>query len=329
MVLLSLLASAADIHASVSTIKQQNMPAVPYLKIDLSAISNFRSDYESFNTLWSNKNGEKDTDCFLSPYIFIVDKQKAKMHLYFYNGETYYIKSYNILTGKNLGDKNQAGDFKTPEGIYFFEQYIPPKELDKKYGSMAITTNYPNNIDKIDKKNGYGIWLHGTESDDRVVKKYDTKGCVAGANMDVENMKKFIRPERTPMIIVDSFVKDPSKYSATPSNELLSFIESWRTAWSSKDLEKYMAMYADNFFDPLTSRDKRSWEEYKKTLNQKYSKINVKIASVSVYQHPRYTVAQFIQDYNASGFSAKSLKRLYIENINGSYKIRSEESLPI
>jgi murein L,D-transpeptidase YafK len=320
VVLLSLLLPNAPIYGSKGS---------PYPGIDLDLISNFKPDHEFLNRLWSHRKSDSDMDHFLSPYIFIVDKQSAKMHLYLYNGDTYHIKSYNIITGKNPGDKNHTGDLKTPEGIYFFGQCVPSKELDKRYGTIAITTNYPNNIDKIEKKNGHGIWLHGTESEERVGKKYDTEGCVAGTNIDVESMKVFIRPEITPMIIVDSFVKDPLKYSASPPSELLNFIESWRTAWSNKNIDRYMAMYSEKFFDPSTERDKKAWEEYKKTLNQKYSKINVNIGSVSIYQHPRYSVVQFIQDYNATGFSTKSLKRLYIENVNGSYKIKSEESMDL
>lgn len=297
-------------------------------------LSVFKSDYYFLNTLWSNNEDGtvKDKNSFkylLSPYIFVVDKKHSKMHLYFYNGQTYYIKSYNVLTGKNQGDKNKAGDLRTPEGIYFFKKYIPGSSLDKKYGSFAITMNFPNQIDKIADKNGHGIWLHGVDESKNAEKKQDTEGCIAAANIDLENMKRFIQPELTPIIIFDSFIEDPNRYSANSPKDLEGMINTWLESWRNKDLETYMSKYSDNFLDLQNNRNKDAWREYKAFLNKKYSSIDVKAENISIYSHPRYTIVQFIQEYKSSSYSSKSLKRLYIELKNGTYYIISEQSLDL
>jgi murein L,D-transpeptidase YafK len=297
-------------------------------------ISVFRSDYDFLNTLWShNEDGtvknKSSFEYLLSPYIFVVDKKHSKMHLYFYNGQTYYIKSYNVLTGKNHGDKSKAGDLRTPEGIYFFKKYIPGSSLDKKYGNFAITMNFPNQIDKIGDKNGHGIWLHGIDESENAEKKEDTEGCIAAANIDLENIKKFIQPELTPVIIFDSFIEDPKRYSANPPKNLNLMINTWLESWNNKDLETYMSKYSDNFLDLQNKRDKNAWREYKGFLNKKYSSIDVKAKNISIYSHPRYSIVQFVQEYKSSSYSSKSLKRLYIELKDGNYYIISEKSLDL
>jgi murein L,D-transpeptidase YafK len=301
---------------------------------EVNPLSAFKSDYKFLNTLWSqNEDGtavnKNQINYLLSPYIFIVDKQRSKMHLYFYNGKTHYIKSYNVLTGKNKGDKNQLGDLKTPEGIYFFQKYIPGSKLDKKYGSFAITINFPNQIDKIEKKNGYGIWLHGVDESQGVEKKQDTEGCIAASNIDLENMKRFIQPELTPVIIYDSFITDPKKYSAKATEPAINMVNTWLSAWNNKDIDEYMSKYSDNFLDIQNNRNKAIWREYKDFLNKKYPDINVKAENISIYTHPRYTIVQFIQDYKSTYYSSKSLKRLYIEEKDGDYYIVTERSIDL
>ena len=295
-------------------------------------LSIFRSDYDFLDILWSQKKDgtakdKSDFKYFLSPYLFVVDKQHSKMHLYFYNGETTYIKSYNVLTGKNHGDKSKAGDLKTPEGVYFFQKYIPGSKLDKKYGSFAITMNFPNSMDKMAEKNGHGIWLHGVDESESAKEKEDTEGCIAASNIDLENMKRFIQPELTPIIIFDSFINDPKKYSAEPNNIVVNTVSTWLESWNNKNIDGYMSKYSENFLDLQNKRNKHAWREYKNYLNKKYSTINVAAENISIYSHPRYTVVQFVQDYKSSLYSSKSLKRIYLEFKNGNYYIKNEKSL--
>ena len=39
-----------------------------------------------------------------------------------------------MATGKKKGDKRVSGDRKTPEGVYNFQQFLPAKELLRRYG---------------------------------------------------------------------------------------------------------------------------------------------------------------------------------------------------
>lgn len=291
----------------------------------------FENDYKFFNDLWFHKKNELDFDRFLSPYFFIADKTNAKLYLYFYNGETRLLKTYGIVSGEIFGDKQALNDKKTPEGVYFFESYLSKNTLLERFGSkeakiygpLAITTNYPNPVDRIHNKTGNGIWLHGVEENQRVDKKFDTKGCIASANEDVPNIIKFVQTQTTPILIFSNF-DYPEKFEVQIPENFVQFIEEWREAWENKDLEKYMSYYDENFIGS-NKENKESWRNHKANLNRVYTKIGVELHNISFYKHDKYVLTQFYQVYTAPGKVFKGIKRIYLIESGASYKIISEE----
>ena len=83
-----------------------------------------------------------------------------------------------------------------------------------------------------------------------------------------------------------------------------------------------MASYADNFIDSK-GKNKNDWRIHKNAINNVYSYIKVKLYNQSCYQHTKYIVCQFYQEYYAPGKLFKGIKRLYITNTE--HKIISEE----
>jgi len=295
----------------------------------------FENDYKLINELYYHNKDLNTFNRFLSPYFFITDKNKAQLHLYFYNGDTKLLKTYNIVSGEISGDKLELNDKKTPEGIYFFEYFFDRAALlarfgtheSKQYGPLAITMSYPNPVDLIHNKTGNGIWLHGVETNDRIGRKFDTRGCIASANYDLPNIAQFVQTQTTPIIVYDNFKIDPAAYKINIPDSFLNFIKTWQTAWESKDLATYMNAYHDNFLTP-NKQNKKEWEEHKKHLNKVYAFIRVNIHNLSYYHHDKYIVAQFYQIYEAPGKVFKGIKRLYItkeEEASDNYKILSEE----
>jgi len=300
----------------------------------LAFSSGIQDNFNFLNKLWYHTKKPADMDYTLSPFALVVDKDKALMYLYFYNGDTKLIKSYKVVTGKTPGIKEKLGDAKTPEGVYFFKQYWDhkrvfetlPEERARKIGAFAITTNYPNAIDAIENRNGHSIWLHGVETDDRVDKKRDTDGCVGTTNIDLENVSEFIETNTTPILIFDKFTDNPETYSLAPTSGIKDFLEKWRSSWSNKDINTYETCYDEKFYDETAQKNKKQWVEYKNILNQNYKYINVNLKNLSVYKHPRYWVAMFIQEYSAPGKSLRGLKKLYIsENKPNEFGILAEE----
>lgn len=291
----------------------------------------FEKDYRFINSLWFHSKCKNDFDRDLSQYVLVADKSKAKLYLYFYNGETKLLKTYNIVSGEIIGDKEKQDDKKTPEGIYFFEYLIPRKDLlnrfgekeSKQYGPLAVTLNYPNPVDKIDNKTGNGIWIHGVEEDTRVSKKFDTRGCIATANIDVPNITNFIQTQTTPILVFDNF-KNPKDYKVNIPGSLIKFIKTWEKSWEEKDIDTYISLYDESFKD-TKGRDKTYLRAHKSMLNKVYSYIKVNIFNLSCYKHSKYSVCQFFQEYYAPGKLFKGIKRIYLKENNNNYKILSEE----
>jgi murein L,D-transpeptidase YafK len=93
--------------------------------------------------------------------VFLVEKMSQ--YLFIYRGKRL-VEIHPVTTGIDWEDKWREGDKRTPEGLYFFTEFIPPHKLPKMYGGVAVVMNYPNPVDRILKKGGGGIWLHGSDT---------------------------------------------------------------------------------------------------------------------------------------------------------------------
>ncbi len=116
------------------------------------------------------------------------------------------IKTYRISLGKNpIGHKMQAGDQKTPEGIYILNSR---KQNSKYY--LAINISYPNesdmlNAQKLGVSPGNSIAIHGLPKDlediDKFQRRLDwTDGCIALTNQEMDELWQLV-PDGTPIEI--------------------------------------------------------------------------------------------------------------------------------
>ncbi|MBK8201460.1 MAG: hypothetical protein IPK68_03760 [Bdellovibrionales bacterium] len=72
-----------------------------------------------------------DSDSF-SPYAFLVDKSTRTLTVWrFQNGEISLVAYYPSDLGRQSGNKQSLGDFKTPEGIYFFQNRYEGKQIER------------------------------------------------------------------------------------------------------------------------------------------------------------------------------------------------------
>jgi hypothetical protein len=111
--------------------------------------------------------------------------------------------SFFMSIGDQGAGKMIEGDKKTPLGIYQLLNKVPQKQLTDLYGAGAIQTNYPNPVDKILGKTGYGIWFHGTPSQVYVRYPFASDGCLVVSNDDMSSFLTSTTPQRTLVIIDD------------------------------------------------------------------------------------------------------------------------------
>ena len=97
-------------------------------------------------------------------HALLIDTSRSRLFVYANDlGRPRYVTDFYISLGKNGVDKSREGDQKTPIGVY---NLLPMKDgLPDFYGPGAYPLSYPNEWDRVNGRNGHGIWLHGTPPD--------------------------------------------------------------------------------------------------------------------------------------------------------------------
>lgn len=101
-------------------------------------------------------------------------------------------------------------------------------------------------------------------------------------------------------------------------------IQSWAAAWSSKDVDKYLACYASEFA-PEGGTSRQAWEAQRRARISKPREIRVAVSDVKVAPLAAGRVqVTFQQDYQSDTLSNKSTKVLEMAQAKGQWQIRRE-----
>jgi len=257
----------------------------------------------------------------------LVDKKTNSLQVVEYQeGAFKPVKSYHVTLGKVKGDKENEGDLKTPEGIYTFKSFLTPPTLKPKFGKMAFYMDYPNTYDQMAGRTGYDIMLHATDMPERLKQNYDSEGCIVLDNDQIREVKPFIRLGLTPILVFPELSDQYLKPGQDP--KLKHFFESWIEAWESKSIDRYISHYHTDF--AAQGKDKSQWRTYKAGLNSRYDSIKIGPEDVRYYQHPKYTMITFSQNYHSRikggkvGHRSRGTKILYVAEEAGEPKIVAE-----
>lgn len=256
-------------------------------------------------------------------HIILVEKRSQRLLvLSKQNGSLIIENSYLCSTGKTSGNKQESGDMKTPEGIYFLQKKIDSSALPPKYGAGAYVLNYPNGFDKLKKRKGYGIWIHGTNEPDRLEKSMDTQGCVILKNESFIDLAKYIKLYKTPVVIVDEIQYRKIEFVTRDKKEIMEFLENWKTSWESKKLDNYIELYSKNFRHEKMNIG--AFRSYKKRLFRTYDWIKLHLSNVQIFRAPQYILINLLQDYSSDKYSDFGIKQLFLIKENNSYRITKE-----
>lgn len=244
-----------------------------------------------------------------SPPSFVaVDKKQQALFLFERRSPLRLAEKYACTTGQAEGDKQFEGDLKTPEGVYFVTRRLASGLDYTKYGYEAYTLNYPNPVDRMRRKTGSGIWIHGRGVP---ITPNLTEGCVSLNNTDIAVLGKVLTPG-TPVTLAEKvdFSPAPSAEDVAMIATLYKRTQDWAKAWSGRsrtffdyyDAEAYAAAQGENFI---------AFRQQKERVFKAVSHIDIKIRNVQALQGPGYWVTWFEQDYRASNLSSKGVRRLY------------------
>ena len=262
----------------------------------------------------------------------LVDKRANRLYVFSRqkSGELFEeVTDYYITSGKLNGDKFAKGDLRTPEGVYFVTSWISPNKLPSKYGVGAFPVNYPNELDKRDGKTGYGIWLHGTDKGYYSRPPRDSEGCVVLTNIDLDSLKKDIKPGLTPVVITDNIEWIDRAAWESERKSIFQAVENWRRDWESMNVNKYLSHYGKEFWS--SSHNLKTWSARKRLLakNKTHQSINLSDMSVLVYPNDKkdkkqIAVVRLHQNYKSNNFKSEMYKRLYLTKVEQDWKILYE-----
>ena len=116
------------------------------------------------------------------------------------------IRTYFVALGsKPVGDKERAGDQKTPEGLFYINAHNPASKFH-----LALRISYPDDAHRaraaaLGADPGGDIMIHGlpleySEAGKRHVQNDWTNGCVALSNQEIEEIWHAV-PDGTPVQI--------------------------------------------------------------------------------------------------------------------------------
>ncbi|MBL4759403.1 MAG: L,D-transpeptidase family protein [Mariprofundaceae bacterium] len=267
--------------------------------------------------------------------VFLVDKARSRMFVYARNadGVLERVADEYIVTGAQRGDKQASGDARTPNGVYRFVKRLQGKSLESRYGPVAYPIDYPNELDILHHKNGYGIWMHGYAEGVGRRPPRDTKGCFALPNPRLLAMSEYVRLGKSWVIVGENFeFGDDEKRQALQAS-VQQMLESWRKDWSALDTPAYLKFYHEKFRSG--KRDLAAWKRYKQRVNANKLFIHIDISHLTLmrdanrWAEGEVVVAEFNQGYRSNNYQDSSRKRMYLARLDAQspWRILIEESV--
>src|SRR5687768_15982286 len=129
-------------------------------------------------------------------------------------------------------------------------------------------------------------------------------------------------PAKSPVVVAE---KKPAAPAADPTAEVLKAVDAWAEAWSKKDVDAYLALYAKDF-DPPGGQSRADWEKSRRSRIEAPKSISVSVASPKVtMQGSDSARVTFRQTYLSDVFKGTSNKTLVLVKADGRWQIREEK----
>lgn len=259
-------------------------------------------------------------------HALLLDSEKSRIYVFKnVDGQPRYLADFYISGGKNGFEKGREGDQRTPLGVYHITSSMGREKLTDFYGPGAFPINYPNEWDKRLRKNGSGIWIHGTPSSTYSRPPRASDGCVVLTNDDFATLSKFVEPGVTPIVIVPTVQWQSPDQWLEFRDTFSTALNLWKADWESLRMDGYLAHYSDKF--DADGKDIKDWTSNKRRINASKNFVKVNISNLSIFEYPitpgtpPMVMVTFDQDYKSSNNAVKMTKRQYWQREEGRWKI--------
>jgi len=158
---------------------------------------------------WNESQTKKiENACFV-----LISKQEMTLQVFDYKGNEKY--KFPIACGKNLGDKGEIGDLKTPEGVFRVSEIQNSSDWthDFRDGNGKIEGAYGPFFIRLYVPGHKGIGIHGTHDNESLGSRA-TEGCIRLQNENVLKLVKLVHAGTVVIItpsIDDIMVKEENK----------------------------------------------------------------------------------------------------------------------
>jgi tetratricopeptide (TPR) repeat protein len=110
------------------------------------------------------------------------------------------------------------------------------------------------------------------------------------------------------------------------NEEVLKAVHNWASAWSSRNVNKYLSMYAKDFKTP-NNEPRSVWEKQRRERISKPQPIAVSISNASVKMlDENHAKVSFVQSYRSGALKSTTRKTLDMSKTNGAWQIQSEHA---
>ena len=155
-------------------------------------------------------------------------------------------------------------------------------------------------------------------------------------NIAVANAPESVKPESAKPEAVkpgpDASKPASAEKSGAPSpatnnsDEVLKTVNAWAAAWSSKNVQKYLSFYADDFRTP-GGENRSSWAATREERIKKPKTISVGISNASVsFGDSNHATVKFRQSYRASHLKTSGSKTLLMVKSGSNWLIQEERA---
>jgi murein L,D-transpeptidase YafK len=194
------------------------------------------------------------------------------------------------------------------------------KRLSEKYGSIDI------GIDELQILRENGVVLA------RFTQAYKAEGFFSTGVKRLYLLKK--SPEWK--ITYEFFTRQRKLAGKVPAevaskrelSAIKRLISRWQEAWQEKDLEGYMAAYAEDFFALGLDRD--GWRRHKAELNRKNRRIRVEVRNLRIkLMSSKRAIVRFDQEYSSDRLHDHGTKTIQLVKKDGRWRIKEETWVPL
>ncbi len=235
--------------------------------------------------------------------------------------------SYMSIGQKGVG-KQRAWDRKTPLGIFFITEQLDTSKLHERYGATAFPLDYPTIWDRLNRRSGDGIWLHGVARNGGRRPPLDTDGCIALPNDELLALEPRLEPLSTPVLITREIEWATDEQLAAVRAELRGRLDAWSTSYAAGDLHRYLSLYADDF--TYRGMDREQWNAFRMQSMLGAPPRGIVLDNVFLFADPEERglyMARFLQTITYDDRSVATVKRLYWRRTpDGELRIVAEDN---